>query len=62
MTDTLYSTAQAADALGISIARVRQLAAQHGLGSLVGNSLVFTESDIARMRHRADRRTKEARS
>lgn len=46
------TTQQAADALGISASRVRQLAAQIAVGSKIGNVWVFSNRDLQRLRAR----------
>ena len=52
-TPRLYSTAEAADALGISAAQVRRVAAAMKVGRRVGpRYLLFTDADLARMRRR----------
>jgi hypothetical protein len=53
--DALLTTTQAADALGISRRRVRQLADALGLGIRVGQVRGFTAADIAAMRARPGR-------
>lgn len=57
----LYSTRAAADALGVSIPRVKQLATELGVGKKYGRDWLFTEQDIERMRARPDRRRKDHR-
>lgn len=50
----LYSTKEAAAALGVSVARVKQVRADRNneVGTLIGRSLVFTEYDLDQMRQR----------
>lgn len=48
----LFSTAEAADQLGVSPPRVRQIADDLDLGQLIGHSLVFTTAEVARMKKR----------
>lgn len=48
----LHSAEDAATALGISRRRVTALARSRQVGSMVGNSLVFTDRDIDAMRER----------
>ena len=52
MTNPLSTTQQAADALGITARRVRQLASELGIGQRMGRDWVFTEDDIERIRQR----------
>ncbi len=51
-TDTIYTTADAAAKLGISVPRVKQLAQDLQVGQKFGRSWLFTEDDITRMRGR----------
>jgi len=46
----LLSTEQVAALTGKHAVTVRRLARVHSIGSLVGNSRVFTEADVARIR------------
>lgn len=48
----LYTTADAAANLGISIRRVQQLAASRELGTRVGRDILFAAADIEAMRER----------
>ena len=58
----LYSTAEAAAALGISAAQVRRVAATLEVGRRVGpRYLLFTDADLARMRQRKTRPGRERR-
>ncbi len=51
--DMPYTAEQAADMLGISPRRVRELAADRGLGTRMGaRLLVFTAADVDAMRER----------
>ena len=49
---TLYTTQQAADTLGLTTGRVRQLARALGIGRKVGRDHLFTEQDIERLQQR----------
>jgi hypothetical protein len=51
-TDTLYTTKQIADALGITTGRVRQLARDLNLGRWVGTVRLFDDADLERLRAR----------
>jgi hypothetical protein len=48
----LHTTRQVADALGLSVQRVKQLAVSLEVGQKVGRDWVFTDADIALMRRR----------
>ncbi len=48
----LYSTAEAAQAVGISEPTVRRLARLHQLGTRKGRDWLFTQADLDRMRKR----------
>ena len=48
----LYSTKEASNEVGISIARVKQLRRDLGVGRMVGRSVVYTDADLDRMRQR----------
>ena len=48
----LYSTAEAAQAVGISEPTVRRLARLHQLGTRKGRDWLFTQHDLDRMRQR----------
>ena len=48
----LYSTAEAAQAVGISEPTVRRLARLHQLGTRKGRDWLFTQQDLDRMRQR----------
>ena len=55
--DNLYTTRQAADMLGISASRVRQLVIEyrsyaHDIGIKVGRDLFLTDQDIQLLRER----------
>lgn len=50
--ERLYSSAETAEALGITQRRVQQMARARGVGREVGGSLVFTVVDIATLRQR----------
>lgn len=52
MIEALYTTAQAAAYLGVSVRRVRVLASHRGLGRRIGRAIVFTDADLAAMRDR----------
>ena len=52
----LHTTRQAADALGISVQRVKQLAVQLGVGQKVGRDWVLSDDDLERLRQRDTRR------
>lgn len=47
---TLYSTAQAADTLGVDKSTITRLAKRLEVGQLVGMSLVFTEAEVEALR------------
>lgn len=49
---TLYSTQEAADEVGLSVQRVRQLAQANALGQMVGSTLVFCDVDIRWLQNR----------
>ena len=51
-TDTLLSTAEAAEVLGISEQRVRQLCAEGRMGRKVGRDWVISVEDLERNRER----------
>jgi hypothetical protein len=51
-TETLYTTKQVADALGISTGRVRQLAIALGIGRKWGRDWMFSGADLAALRAR----------
>mgnify|MGYP000882152541 FL=1 len=51
-TSPLYTTQQAADALGLTTGRVRQIARSLRIGQRIGRDWVFTEDDIERIRQR----------
>ena len=53
--DTLYTTKQVADALGITTGRVRQLARALGIGRWVGSMRLYTDADIDALRARNTR-------
>lgn len=65
--ETLFSTTEAAESLGISGSRVRQLLlASHQLdenpvGSEVAGVWILTQDDLSRLRSRRDMRRKENR-
>jgi hypothetical protein len=61
-TDTLYTTAEVAEDLGISMARLRLIAARYGIGKKVGRDWLFTDADLEQLRQRPDHRRKEARA
>jgi len=48
----LYTTAQAAEILGLSVRRVRDLSYVRGIGQYIGKTLVFTEKELDNMRNR----------
>jgi hypothetical protein len=48
----LLTTAQVAADLGLSIARVKQLAISRHLGALYGNTTLFTRAEVDTMRTR----------
>ena len=48
----LHTTRHAADALGISVQRVKQLVVQIGVGQKVGRDWVLSDDDLERLRHR----------
>ena len=54
-TETLYTTKQVADALGITTGRVRQLARALKLGRWVGSVRLYTEADVDALRNRHSR-------
>lgn len=51
----LYSTRQVADRLGLHDGHIRRLAAQLGIGTLIGKQWVFTDADIDALRARNTR-------
>lgn len=53
--DTLYTTKQIADMLGITTGRVRQLARALDLGRWVGSVRLYSEADLDVMRSRNTR-------
>lgn len=61
MTKQWYTTQEVADRLGLNVSRVRKLAGDLGIGQQIGRNWAFTDADIAALRARPDRRTKEAR-
>ena len=62
MMTNLHTTQKVADALGISIPRVKQLAVNMQLGQKVGRDWVFTDEDVERMRQRDDGRRRQGES
>ena len=46
-TDNLYDLPRAANALGLSLARVRELRAKRGLGRCFGRVWILDENDLA---------------
>ena len=55
-TETLYTTKQVADALGITTGRVRQLARKLNLGRWVGSVRLYSDADLAILRARSTQR------
>ena len=60
-TDTLYTTKQVADALGITTGRVRQIARKFEIGRWVGSMRLYTDADVAAIRDHMRRPAKETR-
>lgn len=52
MATRLYSTSEAARALNISVARLKQIRKALGVGELIGHSVVYTDHDLERIRQR----------
>jgi hypothetical protein len=53
---TIYTTSEAAAALGVSPRRVRQAVQRDGLGEKRGRDWLLTEDDIAYLRSRLGKR------
>jgi len=49
-TDTLYSTKDAAAAIGASASAVRRICKSHGVGRLLGRDRVLTSADVERLK------------
>lgn len=58
----VYTTREAATALGVSMRRVQQACKHYGLGRWFGRQLVLTDSDIAVIRDRLGRVGRPAQS
>jgi hypothetical protein len=58
----LYSTAEVALELGISVRRVRQLADSRHVGQVVGGALVFTARELDKLRRRGKPQTTSLRA
>ena len=52
MPDTLYTTSEAADRLGITPGRLRQLARSGGYGQRFGRDWIFTADDLQTLERR----------
>jgi hypothetical protein len=46
----LYTVRDAADALGVTGGRVRQLVVQHDIGEIYGNTRLLTEEDLRKLK------------
>lgn len=51
-TPRLYSAAEVSSEIGIGVNRIHKIARATGLGTMVGNTRVFTEMDIAALKRR----------
>lgn len=58
-TETLYTTKQVADALGVTTGRIRQLARELELGRWVGSVRLYSDADVDAMRARRKRTSPE---
>lgn len=54
--DRLWTTAEAAEEIGVIPRRVRQLCKRHGLGRKIGRDIVLTATDMRALRDRPWRR------
>jgi hypothetical protein len=50
MAETLYSSREMAEMLGITQRRVNALAKRRGVGKFVGSARVFSRGDVARLK------------
>lgn len=50
-TTKLWTAKEAADNLGISDARVRQLCIEHGIGILKGTTRILVKADMERLKY-----------
>lgn len=54
-----HTTKDAAQALSLSVPRVKQLAVELEVGAKYGRDWLFSDDDLERMRQRPDRRRKD---
>ena len=61
-TTTIITTRQAAEQLGVSHSRVRQLCGQLGLGQVVGSTRLLTDRDLRSLQQTERRATRPDKS